>query len=83
MKHKLIYYILGIIFFNYSFEVNSILPKKEQFSEIIETKACNGRKQLEKYKEIYEAHLQKFKEDESNIFTKDVENFIVHDTFLI
>jgi hypothetical protein len=74
MKYKIIYYILGIIFFNYSFDVSSILPKKEQFSEITKTKICNGRDQLKKYKEIYEAHLQKFKEDKNSHFTKDVEN---------
>jgi hypothetical protein len=74
VKNKIIYYVLGVIFFNYSLDVNSILPKKEQFSEITKTKTCNGRDQLKKYKEIYEAHLQKFKEDERGRFAKDVEN---------
>lgn len=74
MKCKIIFYILSVIFFNCSYDVSSILPKKEQFSEITKTKICNGRDQLKKYKEIYEAHLQKFKEDKNSHFTKDVEN---------
>lgn len=74
MKNKIIYCVLGIIFFNYSYDVYSVLPKKEQFFEITKIKTCNGRDQLKKYKEIYQAHLQKFKDDESNHFITDVEN---------
>lgn len=73
MKNKIIYFVLGIVIFNYSFNANSILPNINEYNNIIKTKSVNGRKQLEKYKEIYGSHVEKHNGHKEFYFTTDVE----------